>query len=210
MANNFLREASKLIKAGEDANIHPNDPYLKAIREMRGALWNIFISLNYRDLSFDALIKTQIKLMDILEQTKDTELETQKLSAEKNLYDSMFKTLEGQLKSSEERAERREKVLLDQITKLSNAMSRIESKVVEIDEDIDEKGSSKQIEETSEPLPEGELTQLEKQVIGTMKSKKKMIEYLTKRHPKWTNSTIAGLLGVDEVYVSQFRVSNNS
>jgi len=202
-ANNFLREASKLIKAGEDANIHPNDPYLKAIREVRGALWNIFISLNYRDLSFEALIKTQKKLLEIVEATKDVELETQKLGAERSLYDSFIKTLEGQLKSSDERAERREKMLLDQITKLSNTINRIENKVEEIDTQIDTGAPIVEPAQPEEDLGEGILSDLEKNMLKITKSKKRAIEYLTKRHPNWTNSTIAKILGVDEVYVSQ-------
>jgi len=202
-ANNFLKESSRWIKAGEDANIHQNDPYLKAIREMRGALWNIFISLNYRDLTFEALIKTQNKLMNIVEATKDVELETQKLTSEKGIYDSVIKTLQEQMKAAEERSANREKMLMEQLLKISGVVQRVESKVQEIDTQMDTGVSITEPVHPEEELPEGQLSLLEKQIMGTMKSKKRMVEYISKRHPGWKNTTIAEILGVDTVYVAQ-------
>lgn len=204
-ANSFLRESSKFIQAAEDANIHPNDPYLKAIREMRGALWNIFISLNYRDQSFWALIETQKRLMEVIDATRDVELETQKMTSEKGIYDSVIKSLQEQLKSSEDRSAAREKMLMEQLLKISGSLSRVESKVQEIDvqtESVQDQNQGRQ-EAPVEELPEGQLSLLEKQIMGTMKSKKRMIEYISKRHPGWKNTSIAEILGVDEVYVAQ-------
>ena len=207
-ANSFLREAVKYMTAGDDAKIHPNDPYLKALREIRGALWNIFVALNYRDLTFEALIKTQKRLLDLVEQTKDIEVETRKLDSEKSIYTDVVNILKQQLTDSEKRSADREKQLMDQVLKLSGAVQRIESKVQqEIDTQTEGKEPMKQEARSEEELPEGELTDIEKNILRTTKSKKRAIEYLSKRHPNWRNSTIAQLLGVDEAYVSTTKVS---
>jgi len=188
--NIHLKAAAKAVHDAEEANfLRQGNPYYVAYTETSAALRHMFVAKAWQNQGFDIQNFEIDKMLQIIQETRDTELETQKLELERAMREQFMQHYEGAVKDRD----RQILALTRQATELIRQLNSLGLVVPPQEEEAEEE----QLPVAQMPVGEKpQLSNAEQTAFNLRPTQKSKAKFLIEIHKEWPDRVISEYSGL--------------